>query len=254
MRSSTNSAAPFEPRKVMLPSFEQMVKGYAPLIVDDDEDDEEQDNLIEDELPEEEDEIEKTRHICANMRQEAVKEAEKMLAEANQESLSIRRKAHKSGYDDGRAEVMAKVNTALNELYSSADALGEYREALYNKLSERFLDTALNIAKSILKYELDKNDAAYAAIVRNALSQMNEDDALTLRLPSKGYAAIMESEFCNELKDELMSRGVTVTPDNSLPDGDCIVTSDNGGVHAGVETQLTRLKEGLAAVRGDGAK
>lgn len=188
-------------------------------------------------------ELEKTKELCANMRREALSEADKMINQALQEAVAIRDKARRETVAELRKEADENSAAAKAAIQKAVRAFSDAQDALYDELEPYFLDIALHISESILQYELLRDESAYLSIIRNALSMYRSDGKeRTLYLPPKAYAMLVGEDGSGPFIQQMQDVGLRIEIDKRMAEGDCMVESPTGGVRAGVATQLSRIR------------
>lgn len=256
MRSSPDSA------RVLLPTFEEMMGYSLQSFVEEDAalPPEEPQPMAEDMPPEEEaaepakspaeEEMERVEKLCEGMRREAIAQSQDILRQAREEAVAIEHKALIHGRETAARELEAERQKAREAAAAAAAALEQARVELCGALEPYFLDTAINIAESILNYELERNSEAYVSIVRSMVERTFMAHNVVLHLPRDKYDELTGRED-GEFLREMERHGARVESDPTLDSGECMVTSDMGSILGGAKTQLARIKYSLA---GQGAQ
>jgi flagellar assembly protein FliH len=200
-----------------------------------------------------EEEIAKTRELCASMRREALAEAEQLLEQARQEAAVLKERALKEARREAREEMDRELSAIREQMKKIATQLSVSQQEIYEALEPHFLDMIIYISECILQYELDRGEKAYKAIIENALSQFYAGGKdISLHLSPAGYEKLVGSNTeQNEFVSSMQKRGITIICDNSISGGDCIVTSPIGSIRAGITAQLSRVKYAAAPQRGE---
>ncbi len=246
-------------KRVSLPSFEKMMSNVAapePPLPEYDEDEaageggEELSAEAKMEAAEqarhllEQREKQKLKNECENMRREALAEAESIKAEALAEAKKLKAGAEKKAADEIEGRYLQEVKLLRDTVKSAAEGLKNEKEQLFSKLEGNLLDVCVQIAESIVHYELDKGDAAYRSIINNAIDTLHGDETMVLHMPPISYERLFGGRD-NELGAQLAERQVKVVKDIDVAEGDCLVSSERGGVRVGAQTQTARLREAV---------
>ncbi len=163
--------------------------------------------------------------------------------EFKEELKKAKEEAFAEGMKAGRAQALDEIDKELNaklELFSSSieklekSALGfeHSLEGLKNEL----LNAALDIAKEVIKVELDKNSSEIAKILSDELiNDLQGASKITLKVNPKNHAYI--AEHLGQLDH------VTVLADSAVSEGGVIVISDVGNIDAQIEKRFQRVKK-----------
>lgn len=182
---------------------------------------------------------------------QAKHEAEMLVAEAEERAESIRSDAYEEGYQAGLRELdagKAMLNQRLEELE------GELRRQVMEHWAEmepEILQLAVEIARKIIRYEIDENKSIILTTVKAGIEQLRERRELKLRVNPADY------EFVREHKEEITEsydgvRSVEVVQDRRVESGGCIVESANGHLDGRTETQIKEVERALLEAHQDG--
>jgi flagellar assembly protein FliH len=163
--------------------------------------------------------------------------------EFKEELQKAKEEAFAEGLKAGKAQAFEEIDKNLNEklnlfessiakLESSASEFENSLESLKNEL----VTAALDIAKEVIKIELDTNSAEVAKVLSDELiKDLQSASNVTLKVNPKDHAAV--SEHLGELKH------ITVLADSAVSEGGVIVISDVGNIDAQIEKRFQRVKK-----------
>ena len=166
----------------------------------------------------------------------AAKQAQALIAEAEQRRNAIVEEARQEGFRQGIAE----WDRALA-------ALAEAQNALEIKYEPQMIRLAVKIAGKILGEELRLRPETIVSIARECLRGVRHEHNLTLRVNPQ-EADDVEHNLASLLEVAGSDRRIRVTPDAAVASGGCIVESVVGVIDARLETQLKCLEEILLRV------
>jgi len=159
------------------------------------------------------------------------------------ELQKTKEEAFAEGMKAGRAQALEEIDKELNsklELFANSiekldkSAL-EFKTSL-ESLKNELVDAALDIAKEVIKVELDKNSSEVAKILSDELIQdLQGASKITLKVNPKNHAYIAEHLGAME--------NVTVLADSAVSEGGVIVISDVGNIDAQIEKRFQRVKK-----------
>lgn len=177
---------------------------------------------------------------CEALRRQAAEEARRIVEQGRQDARALAQEAREQEAAKARKGLETERLSLRQSMLGTAEALQTAERELYAALEPYLLDTALHIAESILRYELDHNDAAFLAIVRNVLEQAPAGEQLTLHLAPGRYDTITAQG--GPFIEEMAKRGVALSRDPNMPETDCLVTAEMGSTRGGAAIQLSRIR------------
>ncbi|HOJ37213.1 MAG TPA: FliH/SctL family protein [Ignavibacteriales bacterium] len=159
-------------------------------------------------------------------------------------------KKYQEGFEDGYNKAKAELEESFNQdLQTTIDEFNNILQEIQNQLSvydkifePLVIETALFIAKKIIKRELDENSIIEENL-RAALKKVFGANSILIKLNSEDYELIInrtnlknEIENFNKIKFEI---------DDNLLRGDCVIETDIGNVDAKITTQMEELVTNL---------
>jgi len=156
--------------------------------------------------------------------------------------------AYRRGFEDAEKVLRKKMNDELNQQISHFDRLiksfsGEI-EALGQKIESVVISLAIEIAKKIVKREIEKDDEFIINQVREAIKRVIGVERIRIRVNPE------DEKLVKELKPELLqiadsARDIVVEPDPGVERGGCIIESELGNVDARISTQFSLIENSL---------
>jgi len=151
-------------------------------------------------------------------RSDAVMQVEQQLRDEYEQKLQIARK---------------KVATALEEFQAQ-------RTDYFSRVEAEVVQLALSIAAKILRREAQVDPMLIAALVKMAVEKMSESSSVSVRV-RPGAGTDWKPCFAGS---PVLSR-VEVIEDAQVEDGDCILETELGRAHFGLEAQLKEVERGF---------
>lgn len=167
-----------------------------------------------------------------------------LISRAQEEAIIIKEESTKEGYEEG----LARAGHEIAELTGSLKEFLEYKDMVYEKLTDDILDIALLAAQKIIKREVASDKTILEDIIYDALENIAKDEnKIILKV------APVDVEYVKELVPELLSTGTTeakiyVTADKNVDEGGVIIETSNGLIDANITTQLNILKEAFKQI------
>lgn len=176
---------------------------------------------------------------------DARNEALTILQEAEEKANELRDQAWDEGYSGAYAQGKSEVDGIISKANKDADELKKQltaeREQYLQNLELQMLGIALDVAGKILSKELDSDDQAYLSMLREAVSRVPAEDAVSIRLHPDEYTRFFNTKE-TKLKTSKGQMNAKLIPDPSLDRYDAIIESPSGIVDAGANTQLEQMK------------
>ena len=187
------------------------------------------------------------------------KQKDMILKIANEDAVVIKKDAYEDGYKNGyekgysdsyevhMEKALKEAESLLDESRSKANyILKNAREDFENYLQlkkDEIINLSYEIAKSILKKEVSKEDGIDSTIL-DALKEHRNNKVFIIR------CAECHSEHIKEVvlkwKNEFALQGdIFVIKDNALGDGNAVIEKDNGTITVGIDTGLENIKKEL---------
>lgn len=175
--------------------------------------------------------------------------AAQLLARAAQEADGIREQARAEGRGEGRAEGLlesaGEMRAALGALQEALSSIEALRTEVAETVERDAVDLALALAGKILAGTLQARPEAIVDVVQGALRRVSDRRSLSLLVNPGDLQVILDA-----IGDERTATGLELCDlhaDQRVAPGGVIVRTHEGEVDAGVETQLERAREVVAA-------
>ena len=167
-----------------------------------------------------------------------------LISRAREEAENIREAASKEGYEYGVLQAkddIEQMRETLKEFISAPQEVFEY-------IAPDILQISLDIAEKIIKTEVTQNPQVVLDKIVEILKTLSkEEPKITIRVNPTQVNIAKEG-----LPDIMASAGIetkiVVLPDESITEGGCVVTTNNGVIDASIESQLAIVKEALKEI------
>lgn len=167
-----------------------------------------------------------------------------LVARAHEEANLIKKQAFEDGYNEG-------VDSAKNDLAQFKEALNAFyqaKEDAYDKLSDDILSISLEIAKKIIKTELDTNKEAIINMINEVLGEISKDEHKITLIVSKHDLNQVKDKLGEIIKINNLEAKVNVIDDDEVAEGGVIVKTTSGVVDASISSQLKLVEEALSLI------
>lgn len=167
-----------------------------------------------------------------------------LISRAREESDSIREAASKEGYQQGLTQAIediAQVREALN-------AFMEAPQEVFDYIAPEILEISVDIAQKIIKKEVSQNPEIVLEKITEILKTLpKEEPKVTIRV-NPMQVSIAKQSIPEILEVAGLDTKIVVLQDETVSEGGCIVTTNNGVIDATIESQIAIVKEALKEV------
>ena len=191
---------------------------------------------------------------------EAEEERDRLLSEAQTQIENDRAEAraagHAEGFAAGHAEGEAAVREEMAELIRTTNAqaektLRDAHDAMRDYLmqaEEDIVSIAMPAVERILPQHFIDVPQMVLPIVRDAILRVKDQKEVVVHVPPDSYDFVLMAR--DELRGLLTAgdTNLTITSDEAMKPGDCLVETPNGSVDARLQTQIEQLKKAVREV------
>jgi flagellar assembly protein FliH len=173
-----------------------------------------------------------------------------VLSAVRAEAEQIRAQAWAAGEAEGRAAGLAAARTdaqpAVVALGASVQAIEQLRSQVMAELEQDAVEMAIRLAEQILAGVLSVQPERVLDVGRNALRHLTDRRRVTL-VVNPGDLEVV-SDCVDRLRSELGGmEHLGVQADRRVARGGAVARTDAGDIDAGIDTQLGRAREIVAA-------
>ena len=191
---------------------------------------------------------------------EAEEERDRLLSEAQTQIENDRAEAraagHAEGFAVGHAEGEAAVREEMAELIRTTNVqaektLRDAHDAMRDYLmqaEEDIVSIAMTAVERILPQHFIDVPQMVLPIVRDAILRVKDQKEVVVHVPPDSYDFVLMAR--DELRGLLTvgDTNLTITSDEAMKPGDCLVETPNGSVDARLQTQIEQLKKAVREV------
>ena len=191
---------------------------------------------------------------------EAEEERDRLLSEAQTQIENDRAEAraagHAEGFAAGHAEGEATVREEMAELIRTTNVqaektLRDAHDAMRDYLmqaEEDIVSIAMTAVERILPQHFIDVPQMVLPIVRDAILRVKDQKEVVVHVPPDSYDFVLMAR--DELRGLLTAgdTNLTITSDEAMKPGDCLVETPNGSVDARLQTQIEQLKKAVREV------
>jgi flagellar assembly protein FliH len=173
-----------------------------------------------------------------------------VLSAVRAEAEQIRAQAWAAGEAEGRAAGIAAARTeaapAVAAIAAAAEAISGLQAQMLAELEEDAVEMAIRLAEQILAGVISVEPERVLDVGRNALRHLSERRRVTLVVNPDDLELV--SECVDQLQSELGGiEHLAVQSDRRIGRGGAIARTDSGEIDSGLDAQLSRAREIVAA-------
>ena len=169
-----------------------------------------------------------------------------LVSRAQQEAHSIKELAAKEGYKNG----LEKAQKEIEEIKTSLIEFLALKDSMHEEFFPHIMEISLEIAKKIIKQEVQMSDEILKNVIMSALDEVNSDaQKITVKVNPQ------DVEFATASLPEIIEAkeaGVkfSVVGDETIEKGSCLINANNGVIDANFNTQLMVLQNAFGIYKG----
>lgn len=164
-----------------------------------------------------------------------------VVSRAQKDAISIKEAAKDEGYKAG----LESAKNDLELIKSNFEEFFNYKEELFNKVSDCISDIAIEIAKKIIKKEIETDRELIISMIKDVTEEINKtENKIILKVMPKDVEIVRDK--INEIfSGNYFEAKISVVPENDIKDGGVIVETSNGLIDATIKTQLAIIEKVL---------
>jgi len=205
--------------------------------------------------------MQKAKAESEKILQHAKNERDRLMAEARQECVELREDAARLGHEEGmrrgeeegRDEAKKAMKEAIQNANKQAEkTLQDAKDATSDYLAKAEDDVtsiALAIVEKILPQHFIDVPQVILPLVQKSLEKVKDQKEINIHVAPDVYDLVLLAR--DEFRSRLTGTGaeLTITSDESLVPGDCVIETPNGGVDARLQTQIELIRQAIEEVK-----
>lgn len=181
-------------------------------------------------------------------------EAEHTHVDVAAELESVREKAYKEGFEEGRkigeAVQNEKVEHAVKAFTEALSALDEVREKLIREMEQEAVKLGLFLTKRIVRRESSMDPDMIFRSLEGAFRKRGDQKGVCIKMHPADAAVIQEKGLDAWGLGKEMA-GIAFETCERISRGGCIIETDLGSIDATIESQLRTLEDALQLALGN---
>lgn len=192
---------------------------------------------------------------CKRMKEQAERDAMKLLEDARTQAIAIadeaRSEGYNAGFENGRIEAQSEFAEKYNSIITAAEKLvcdiEDDRTRRLREISEVVVQLTMESIRTLLSRELELEEPNIEAVVSDLIQYVIESTRIEVRV----HPADAKSAMTAHPKWVGMKFGdweVVIVPDLHVGRGGCEIRSHLGRVDAKIDTELELLEEAIRKI------
>jgi hypothetical protein len=155
--------------------------------------------------------------------------------------------AFAAGYELGRQETRAELESVAASLVKSVEELAAFRLLLRQRYERELLELALDVARKVLHAEIREEPEMWLGMIREGIHSAVDREELRIRVPAALTTFL--GEHLPELRAQLNGvKDLVIVEDPGLQEGGCVIETRFGEVDLGIDTQVDQVERELTRV------
>lgn len=198
---------------------------------------------------------------------QAEKTAAQCLDEAHKEAALLKQQAHdegqqqgyqagqqdgyqaglQQGRQDGKAEMEQVIADAIAKAQQMLDASQQDAKEMILGAERQIVDIALTVARKIIAYEVAENPMVVLPLVKAALQKVSDQEEVVIRVSADDFDSVLMAK--KDLQAMVgREHALKIIVDHTIDSGSCIIDTSYGAVDARLDTQFETIKKALQGV------
>lgn len=189
----------------------------------------------------------------ADVVDQARREAERVLAEADDRAAEIERAAYQKGYEEGLAGGRANGEEQAAEMVKQVVAIVEQATELHDTMlreaETEMVALCLEIARKVVQAELRTNPDVVHGVVSAAVQKINGSPRVTIKV-NPGQVESVKKHWASAFGPNYREKEWVIEGDPQVPAGGCILDTKYGSIDARIGTQFDQIQKTLELLLG----
>lgn len=165
-------------------------------------------------------------------------EKEKIAQEASQIG-------YQEGYGEGKRTAKQEYSVLLEKIQQTLSNTKRQEEMILSEMEPQLLEAGMRIANKILNQTFTEEPTRFIELVKRVIREVKEENDVKVYVHPSYYDVVFTQR--DELKSLLHQESLlTIYPDDSIEDTQCIVESSFGRIEGGIDEQLQQIKQALS--------
>lgn len=167
-----------------------------------------------------------------------------LISRAREEASAIREASAKEGYEEG----IAKADEVIEQLKLELNKFAGIQQAVIDAITPEILAISLDIAKKIIKTEVQQNSDLIIENIQQCLRELSKEETKIMVKLNPSDVATVKAQIPTMLENAGLDVKIMVVPDSNLTQGGGIIQTTNGIIDVSIDTQIDVITKALREV------
>lgn len=170
-----------------------------------------------------------------------------LVSRAQQEAITIKENAKAQGYQEG----IANAEKDIQQLNNTIKDFMKLKDEVFNIVTPKILEISMEIAKKIIKKEVETSQDIVKGIIIEALNKLTKNEKqITLRVSpiDRDYVKLNIENILEQLQIESK---ITIQQDIKLTKGSVVIETNNGLIDASIDTGIQIIEQLFKNMQGE---
>ena len=167
-----------------------------------------------------------------------------LVSRAQEESENIKKNAFEEGYKMGLEKASADIDVFREKIAEFMNA----KQDVFEYIAPDILEISVDIAKKIIKKELESDPQALINIIVDVLKTVSKNEPKVIIKVKPQAVQLIKDTLSNITYQYGIDAKINIVADPSLEEGGCVFQTNNGIVDASIDTQLEIIKKTLEGI------
>lgn len=164
-----------------------------------------------------------------------------LISRAREEAMTIRESAAKEGYDNGIAQAEDDIAKLRSQIINFAGA----QQAVFDAIAPEILAISIDIAKKIIKTEVQQNPDLIIANIQQCLNELSKEETKVMLKLNPADVPNVKQKIPTMLENAGLDVKIMIVPDASMTQGGGIIQTTNGIIDVTIDTQVDIITKAL---------
>lgn len=155
---------------------------------------------------------------------------------------------YKEGWQAGEKAGAAKYDSLIEKMNELSDAAQKDYLSTIAQSDSSIMEIAIAAAGKIMRHQLQNDPSAFQEIVRACIEDAGNADVITILVHPDQYETLLHQKYeLQNLLDE--NARLSIKVNKEIPEYGCILEHPLGQIDAGVDSQLSQIRQALEEIK-----
>ncbi len=167
-----------------------------------------------------------------------------LISRAREEARTIREAAAKEGYENGISQAEVDIAQLRSQIMKFAGA----EQAVFDAIAPEILAISVDIAKKIIKTEVQQNPDLILANIQQCLRELSKEETKVMLKLNPADVPNVKQNIPTLLENAGLDVKIMIVPDNSMTQGGGVIQTTNGIIDVTIDTQVDIITKALREI------